>query len=408
MGTAILRRYVLLGPIGRGGVSMVYHAVDAVSARPLAIKLLAPALTDDPRARDNVRREAMIIHRLRHPSVPKVYDYGDAPLPDGTVVPYVVMELLTGVALAGRLAGGGSLPWPDAVAAAATVADVLAVAHRRGVVHRDLTPDNIMMTASGLKIIDFGLATTVDPDAKRAARPPVLSPGVRRPTIPRHPVSSASQPADDVYALGVLLYQMLTGRSPYPGASPGMYLAAGRSRTVAPTPVLTVPGLPPGVADICRSCMAKRPADRPASGDVALALWSVLIPGPPAEPRQPPLTAAPLSPAPLAPVPVSPALVSPALVSPAPVSPALVSPAPVSPAPGSARAERAPAGSARPTVLPSGERGLPGDAQSVRGAAVRRGGPAVVDGYQAAARFPFSDRSIPGASVIPRTGVMDA
>ena len=94
---------------------MVYQAVDAYSPRPLAIKLLAPTLIDDARARDNVRREALITQRLRHPSVPKVYDFGDAPLPDGTVVPYVVMELLTGVALAGRLAGGGALPWREAV-----------------------------------------------------------------------------------------------------------------------------------------------------------------------------------------------------------------------------------------------------------------------------------------------------
>jgi serine/threonine-protein kinase len=258
-------------------VSVVYHAVDSHTPRSLAVKLLAPMMMDNERARDNVRREALITQRLSHPSVPKVYDFGDAPLPDGTTVPYVVMELLSGVALAGRIAGGGPLPWRDAVSAAATVADVLAVAHRRGVVHRDLTADNIMMTASGLKIIDFGLATTVD--ERPTDRPRVLSPSTRRrPSIPRHPVTSANLPADDVYALGVLLYQMLTGRSPYPSATPSTYLAAGRVRSVAPTPVLVVPGLPPRVADICRACMAKRPADRPRSDEVALALWAMVAP----------------------------------------------------------------------------------------------------------------------------------
>jgi serine/threonine-protein kinase len=207
--------------------------------------------------------------------VPKVYDFGDAPLPDGTIVPYVVMELLSGVALTGRLAGGGPMPWREAVTAAATVADVLAVAHRRGVVHRDLTADNIMMTSTGLKIIDFGLATTVDAEE----RPRLLrSTQRRRPTIPRHPVTSAHLPADDVYALGVLLYQMLTGQSPYPSATPSTYLAAGRLRSVAPTPVLTVPGLPPRLAEICRACMAKRPHERPASSDVALDLWAMVAP----------------------------------------------------------------------------------------------------------------------------------
>jgi serine/threonine-protein kinase len=283
MGTSILRRYVLLGPIGHGGVSVVYQAIDALSPRPLAIKLLAPPLSENARARDNVRREALITQRLRHPSVPKVYDFGDAPLPDGTVVPYVVMELLSGVALTGRLAGG-PLPWREAVTAAATVADVLAVAHRRGVVHRDLTADNIMMTQSGLKIIDFGLATTVDAEE----RPRLLRSTPRRhPTIPRHPVTSANLPADDVYALGVLLYQMLTGQSPYPSATPSTYLAAGRVRSVAPTPVLTVPGLPPRLAEICRACMAKRPGERPSSQEVALDLWTMIAPGPP-RPAGPP------------------------------------------------------------------------------------------------------------------------
>lgn len=301
MGTAILQRYVLLGPIGRGGVSVVYHAVDCLSPRKLAIKLLEPTMLDDARARDNVRREAMITQRLRHPSVPKVYDFGDAPLPDGTIVPYVVMELLSGVALAGRLAGGGPMPWREAVSAAATVADVLAVAHRRGVVHRDLTADNIMITPSGLKIIDFGLATTIDEEEHRRDQPRVLNPSpVRHPVIPRQHITSAHLPADDVYALGVLLYQMLTGTSPYPKSTPSTYLAAGRFRSVAPTPVLAVPGLPRRLADICRACMAKRPEERPRSDDVALALWAMVAP--PVERQRP----APGSP----PVPPTPALLT--------------------------------------------------------------------------------------------------
>jgi serine/threonine-protein kinase len=278
MGTPLLGRYVVIEPIGRGGVSMVYHAVDIVAPRSLAVKILAPTLAGDDRARANVKREALITERLRHPSVPKVYAYGDAPLPDGTVVPYVVMELLSGVPLADRLATG-RLPWREAVGIAATVADVLAVAHRRGVVHRDLTATNIMMTADGPKIIDFGLATATSGDAP-ARRPPILGPTARRPTLPRHPVTvtSADQPADDVYALGVLLYQMLTGGSPYPTATPMTFLAAGRFRCMAPTPVLTVPGLPREVADLCRRCMTKRREHRPSSVDVALDLWAMLPP----------------------------------------------------------------------------------------------------------------------------------
>jgi len=264
MGTTIDRRYVLVGPVGRGGVSVVYEAVDTTVNERRAVKVLSPAFANDPWARERMRQEALIADRLRHPNVPRVYDVGDAPLPDGTMVPYVVMELLTGVVLAGRLAGG-ALPWREAVSVAATVADVLAVAHRRGIVHRDLGPQNIMLTTAGVKIVDFGLAIITEHARTNGTR-----------MAARHPEKivaepDPAEPADDVYSLGVLLHEMLTGRSPYPTAGP-------RFRVVAPTPVLVVPGMPKVVADICRDCMGKRSADRPDSAAVALALWSVVLP----------------------------------------------------------------------------------------------------------------------------------
>jgi serine/threonine-protein kinase len=266
MGTSIVGRYVLIAPVGYGGVSVVYQAVDTLHGVRIAIKLLSSTFADDPYARDRVRQEALITNRLRHPSVPRVYDYGDAQLPDGRQVPYVAMELLAGTMLAGRLADG-ALPWPEAVKVCATIADVLAIAHRRGVVHRDLTPTNIMMTETGPKIIDFGEATTVA----------AISPLVRTDTSLIRRVNSAEAPADDVYALGVLLYQMLTGRSPYPTASAEAQMHAARMRHIAPTPVLLVPGLPRVVAEVCRGCMAKRPEERPPASDVALALWGLMI-----------------------------------------------------------------------------------------------------------------------------------
>ncbi len=266
MGTAIVGRYVLIGPVGYGGVSVVYQAIDTYRGSRTAIKLLSPAFADDDYARQRVRQEALITSRLRHPSVPQVFDFGDAQLPDGRMVPYVAMELLSGAMLAGRLAGG-ALPWPEAVQVAATIADVLAIAHRRGVVHRDLTPANIMMTDSGPKIIDFGEAITVEATSALAAKQP----------LPTRRVNSAMGPADDVYALGVLLYQMLTGNSPYQTSSPDAQLHAARMRYIAPTPVLLVPGLPRSLAEVCRACMAKRPEDRPTAAQVAIALWSLVI-----------------------------------------------------------------------------------------------------------------------------------
>jgi serine/threonine-protein kinase len=273
MGTAILRRYVLIGAIGQGGVSTVYSAVDARRGRGVAVKVLAPTLADNPSARDDVRREALITDRLRHPSVPRVFEYGDAPLPDGTVVPYVVLELLAGVPLAERLAGG-PLDWPEAVRIAATAADVLAVAHRRGVVHRDLSARNIMVTPAGIKIIDFGLATAALRGVDSGRHPIVVRNGDR----PRlsHPKTAFARPSDDVYTLGVLLYELLTGRSPYPPNVAAMIVAAGRVAHLAPTPVLAVPGLPAALPGLVRACMAKNPDDRPKSAAVALALWDVL------------------------------------------------------------------------------------------------------------------------------------
>ena len=280
LGTAILRRYVLIGAIGQGGVSTVYSAVDARRGRRLAVKVLAPTLADDPAARDDVRREALITDRLRHPSVPRVFEYGDAPLPDGTVVPYVVLELLGGIPLTDHLAAG-PLDWPEAVRISATAADVLAVAHRRGVVHRDLTARNIMVTPDGLKIIDFGLATaaiTKNPGTKNTAERPIVLRGTRPRAggLPSHPKTAFARPSDDVYALGMLLYELLTGKSPYPPAVAATIVAAGRVSHLAPTPVLSVPGLPAEVRDLVRSCMAKNAEDRPPAADVALALWSVL------------------------------------------------------------------------------------------------------------------------------------
>ena len=276
LGRTVLDRYILVKPLGRGGVSLVYEAVDLDEMNHVAVKLLAPAFARNPRTCQAARLEPLIMGRLRHPSVPKVYAHGDARLGvndlgikaqhhglldfgssprgwDGAVtMPCMAMELLNGVSLARRLAVG-PLPWRVAVEHAAMVAEMLAVAHRRGIAHRDLTPLNVMLTTEGVKIIDFGLAALT------------ISPALHRET------------SQDVYALGVLLYQMLTGRSPYPAAAHDPAFASARTLRPAPTPVFAGLEIPRSVADLCRHCMAKRPTDRPGSADAAIALWSALM-----------------------------------------------------------------------------------------------------------------------------------
>ena len=270
MGTTFLDRYVLLGPVGHGGVSVVYAAVDTLNNRHVAIKMLDPTHEHDTRAQERIRREAIITDRMRHPSVPRVYGYGDSDLGDGTSIPYFVMELLVGTVLADYLTNG-RLPWLDAVQVAATIGDVLAVAHRRGVVHRDLTPANIMMTEQGAQIIDFGVAVTITtPD--RDSGPYVLTP---RATL-ANDFAGPGEPADDVHALGVLLYQMVTGAPPFVNQPPPTVTAT--LRLEAPIPVIAVPDVPRGVVEICRRCVAKHPSDRPDAATVALDLWALIVP----------------------------------------------------------------------------------------------------------------------------------
>lgn len=272
-GATVFDRYVLGAQIGLGGMSEVYHAIDPIENRAAAVKLLSPAFAHDERACAMARREPWVMKQVRHPSVPLLYDHGETLLNEGVVVPCTVMELLRGSMLTERLATG-PLPWYEAVQAVATISDAVAVAHRRGIVHRDLTPGNLMLTDRGIKIIDFGLAGTV-----AAGKGPANRSHLAKQTsqLDRFPPAQGD-PADDVYSLGVLLYQLLTAKSPYPTATTTDYSVAPRMRHAAPTPILNVPGMPREVADICRDCMAKRPDDRPDSVAVSLALWATLIP----------------------------------------------------------------------------------------------------------------------------------
>lgn len=172
---------------------------------------------------------------LRHPHVPKIFDVGRVTTSAGHDIGYLALELLSGEALTRTLIHG-PLPWRHALCVAGTAADVLAVAHRRGVVHRDLTPANVMLTLRGTKVVDFGLAEAI---------------------------GGSTKPTDDVYSLGTLLLEMLTGR-------------ARRSRRLDPTPVLGLPGLPAAVAELCRACMAKNAASRPSAREAALAIWTLV------------------------------------------------------------------------------------------------------------------------------------
>ncbi|MGW5560675.1 protein kinase domain-containing protein [Micromonospora sp. NPDC003944] len=274
-GRLLARRYRLLDQIGAGGMSVIWRARDEVLDRVVALKVLAPSLAADARFRGMVREEARAAAQLVHPHLTSVHDYGETVDPDGSITSFVVMELLTGEELKLRLTEG-PLPWTEAVQVGAQVADALAAAHRLGIVHRDITPANVMMTATGVKVLDFGIATRIgapdeDEDGETFGTPAYVA--------PERLDGAPAQPSTDVYSLGVLLHEALTGRVPYP-ADTWEQLSAALATGPPPT-LADLPDLPPPVAQICLRSLARTPADRPTARQVATTLREHSLPAEP-------------------------------------------------------------------------------------------------------------------------------
>ncbi|MGW5672024.1 serine/threonine-protein kinase [Micromonospora sp. NPDC003776] len=270
-------RYVLRERIGLGGMSEVWRADDEVLHRPVAVKALATQLAADPQLRATIQREARAAARLTHPHVTQVYDYGEATLPDGSVVPYLVMELVEGHTLADRLAGG-PLAWPEAVRLAGQVAAALAAAHKIGVVHRDIKPGNVMLTETGAKVLDFGIATLAGPRHPLAGQTGELLMGTPAYFAPERMTPGPANPASDVYALGALLYRTLTGRAPLPVQTWDDVLDVQARRPAVPP--LRIPGLPADLAELTLACLAVDPARRPTAAQLAARFGA----GQPADP----------------------------------------------------------------------------------------------------------------------------
>ncbi|MBM7491063.1 serine/threonine-protein kinase [Micromonospora luteifusca] len=259
-------RYRLIEQLGAGGMSVVWRGYDEVLGRQVAVKVLASRLASDRAFRHRIRIEAQAAARLCHPNITNVYDYGESEQV-GLTVPYVVMELVDGASLASRLGRESQLPWREAVTIAAEVSSALATAHARGVVHRDVTPGNVMLTSTGVKVVDFGISALVGesekgPDGALLGTPAYLA--------PERLDNGQVSPATDVYAVGLLLYRMLTGRLPWRASTTTQMLRAHMYND--PEPMPTVAGLPDEVTDLVGCCLAKRPADRPATTELTRIL----------------------------------------------------------------------------------------------------------------------------------------
>ena len=277
----LMDRYRLVERLGAGGMSVVWRAYDQVLGRHVAVKVLSGKYVADAASRNVIRAEAKAAARVSHPHLTNVYDYGESQQPDGTTVPFVVMELVEGSTLAERLARG-PIPWRTALRVCAEVAAGLAAAHDSGLVHRDVKPANVMLTGAGAKVVDFGIAAVVGEQVDDGEDGVLL--GTPAYLAPERLQGGPVTPATDVYGIGLLLYRVVSGRLPWRAETTTQMIEA--HCRAAPAPMSAVDGLPPEVADLCSRCLRKDPTERPASADVARLLAAAVGASPAAD--QPP------------------------------------------------------------------------------------------------------------------------
>jgi eukaryotic-like serine/threonine-protein kinase len=257
-GQLISGRYRLRAVLGRGGMATVWRGVDERLGRSVAVKLLDKANTADPAMLQRFDREARTAGSLTHPNIVAVYDVGS-----DNGVPYLVMELIDGTSLATMLAGG-PLPIDKAVDVARQICDALAVAHAQGVVHRDIKPANILITTTGtVKVCDFGIARLTHQQQTDLTAPHTAI-GTSAYMAPEQASGAAVDARTDLYALGCVLYAMLTGHPPFTGDNPLTVLWQHQHQT--PASVASVrPTTPPGLDGLISRLLAKNPANRPAT-----------------------------------------------------------------------------------------------------------------------------------------------
>jgi hypothetical protein len=294
--------YEIVSLVGSGGMGEVYRARDTRLDRTVAIKVLAPQLAAEPDWRARFEREARAVSSLNDPHICALYDVGHQ-----NGVEYLVLEFVEGETLAARLARG-PLPLEQALGYGIEVCEALEQAHRRGLTHRDLKPGNVMLTAAGTKLLDFGLAKPSTPALKAAGGPPTpLSTPLTTPltsltgltgagtilgTIeymaPEQVEGRSADARTDIWALGCLLYEMICGARAFEGTTPASVLGAILEREPAPLGPL-VTGESGRLWDVVRTCLEKNPDDRWQSArDLARELrWCARQPAG-AQPAAPP------------------------------------------------------------------------------------------------------------------------
>jgi serine/threonine-protein kinase len=268
VGRSLEGRYRILEPIARGGMSTVYAAVDERLDRLVAVKVMSSALSADPAFTDRFAREARAAARLTHLNVVSVYDQGHESGPEGHHV-FLVMELVEGRTLRELLRERGRLSPAEAISLMEPVLSALAAAHRAGLVHRDVKPENILLSDDGVvKVADFGLARAVESDA--AATRTGLMMGTVAYCAPEQISQGRADQRSDVYASGVVLFELLTGSTPYKGES-AMNVAYQHVHSRVPAPSSRIRGIPNEIDEIVIAATDSDPTGRPADAAAFLA-----------------------------------------------------------------------------------------------------------------------------------------
>jgi serine/threonine-protein kinase len=296
-------RYRLGERIARGGMSTVYRGTDLRLDRPVAIKVMDPQLAADPAFRRRFEREARSAARLDHPGVVDVHDQGSHDDGSGQPMLFLVMELVDGGTLRDVLRQRRTLPVAEALAVLEPVLSGLAAAHRLGLVHRDVKPENVLISQSGsVKVADFGLVTA-------AAEAGVSTAGMIMGTVaylsPEQVTTGAADPRSDVYAAGILLYEMLTGVPPYQGET-ALSVAYRHVNDSVPPPSARAPQVPTEIDELVECATHRDPGSRPKDAAAlaerlrraraALGIPRVGVPLPPAPLVEP--TTVPVAPRP--------------------------------------------------------------------------------------------------------------
>jgi len=256
--TRIDGRYTIERPLGSGGMAEVFLARDGVLDRDVALKVLRGQYAGDEEFYERFRREATSAAGLSHPNIVQVYDRGEAP--DGTC--YIAMEYVSGGTLKERLDERGPMEPERALAVAGQVAEALWAAHERGVIHRDIKPQNILITDMGhLKVTDFGIARAASAATISATNAVFGTAGY---LSPEQALGEPATPRSDLYSLGIVLYELLTGVVPYRADNPVAVCMKHVTEPLTP-PRRLDPTIPEAVDALVVKLLAKDPADRPAS-----------------------------------------------------------------------------------------------------------------------------------------------